>query len=232
MAALLLGRELILVVDAGRSGFDHRAHELVRLQRAAEASFRVGDDRQQPVDFASFDGFDLAGTEQRVVQAPDERGRAVRWVEALIGIGLPGQVRVGGDLPAREVNRLQAGLRHLHGLAARQRSEGGDVLIVSEERPEALGTAPRERLLDVDRAAKADDVSARVWPLDALPARAGAPFAVEGTIRRAAVGRLGHGRLLVGVVVALAEVRARTRRELSGAERGGLALVRLSLPQT
>ena len=51
---------------------------------------------------------------------------------------MPGEVRVGSDLPAAEVDRLQAGLDHLHRLAAGERAERGDVLVRLQELPEPL----------------------------------------------------------------------------------------------
>ena len=170
MAALLLRGELVLVVDAGRAGLDHRAHQLVGLEWAAEACLGVGDDRKQPVDLPSLDRLDLAGAQQRVVQPADECGRAVGRVEALVGIRLPGEVCVCGDLPAGEVDRFQAGLRHLHRLAAGEGAESGDVLITLEELPEPFGAAAGERVLDVDGAAEALDVLVGVRALDSAPA--------------------------------------------------------------
>ena len=170
VTALLLRRELILVVDAGRAGLDHRPHQLVCLEWAAEACLGVGDDREQPVDVPSLDRLDLAGAQQRVVQPADECGRAVGRVEALVGIRLPGEVRVRGDLPAGQVNRFQAGLCHLHRLAAGQGAESGDVIIALEELPEAFGATAGKRVLDVDRAAEALDVLVGIRALDSAPA--------------------------------------------------------------
>ncbi len=63
----------------------------------------------------------------------DECRRAVRRIEALVGIRMAGEVGVGGDLPAGEVDRLQTRLHHLHGLRARERAERGDVLLGMQE---------------------------------------------------------------------------------------------------
>jgi hypothetical protein len=52
VTALLLGRELVLPVDAGRTGRDHGFHQLEGVEHAAEARLRVGDDRGQPVRLA------------------------------------------------------------------------------------------------------------------------------------------------------------------------------------
>ena len=79
VAALLLGGELVLEVDAGGAGLDHRLHQLERVQRAAEAGLGVGDDRREPVGLvAALRRVDLVGAQERVVQPPHERRDAVR----------------------------------------------------------------------------------------------------------------------------------------------------------
>ena len=89
--------------------------------KPASASATIG--ASQCVAVAALGPVDLVGAQQRVVDALHERGHAVRRVEALVGVGLPGEVRVGRDLPAGEVDRLEPGLDHLHGLAAGHRAE-------------------------------------------------------------------------------------------------------------
>ncbi len=180
VAALLLRRELVLVVHAGGAGLDHRPHELVRVQRAAEAGLRVGENRREPVRAVpSLGPVDLIGPEQCAVQALDQRRCAVRRVEALIRIRGAGEVRVRRHLPAGEVDRLQPGPHHLHRLPAAQRAERTDGLVLVQELPEALRPEPRERVLGDDRAAQADDVRRAVRPLDAVPARVLPPLGLE-----------------------------------------------------
>ena len=55
----------------------------------------------------------------------------------------PGQVGVGRDLPAREVDGLQAGLDHLHGLVAGQRAERVDVRRARAAGPTGAWRRPR-----------------------------------------------------------------------------------------
>ena len=168
VAALLLRRELVLEVDAGGARLDERLHQLERVQRPAEAGLGVGDDRREPVRAVLALGrVDLVGAQQRVVDPLDERGGAVRRVEALVRVRVPGEVRVGRDLPAGEVDRLQPGLHHLHGLRAGERAERGDVGLLVQELPEPLGTEARERVLDAEAPAQPLDVLLRVRPLDA-----------------------------------------------------------------
>jgi hypothetical protein len=124
VTALLLGRELVLEVHAGGAGFDHRAHQLERVQRPAEPGFRVGDDRREPVPVqrAGRPG-DLVRAAQRVVDPSDDSGNRAHRIEGLIGIGLAGQVRVGRHLPPGEVDRRESGLHALHRLAAGHAAE-------------------------------------------------------------------------------------------------------------
>ena len=49
MAALLLGRELVLEVNAGGARLDKGLHDLEGVERPAEAGLGVGDDRREPV---------------------------------------------------------------------------------------------------------------------------------------------------------------------------------------
>ncbi len=46
MAAFLHRRQLVFKVHPGGAGGDHRFHQLEGVQHAAEAGFRIGDDRQ------------------------------------------------------------------------------------------------------------------------------------------------------------------------------------------
>ncbi len=171
VAALLLGRELILEVDPGGAGLDERLHQLERVERTAEAGLGVGDDRREPVGAVlALGGVDLVGSQKRVVDPLHERRRAVRRVEALVGVGVAGEVRVGRDLPAGEVDRLQAGLHHLHGLRSGQRAERGDVVLGVQQLPQALGAEARQRVLDVEATADALDVVLHVGAFDPRPA--------------------------------------------------------------
>ena len=65
VAALLHRRQLVLEVHAGGARLDHRLHELERVQHAAEARFRVGDDGREEVDVAgAFHVLDLVGAQR------------------------------------------------------------------------------------------------------------------------------------------------------------------------
>ena len=103
--------------------------------KPASASATIG--ASQYVPFFALGRVDLVGAEQRTVDALHERRRAVRRVEALIRIRVSGEVGVRSDLPAGEVDRLQAGLDHLHGLRAGHRAERGDVVLRVRGAPRA-----------------------------------------------------------------------------------------------
>ncbi len=49
MAAFFLGGELVLEMHAGRTRLDHRPHQLIGVERAAEAGLGIGDDRRHPI---------------------------------------------------------------------------------------------------------------------------------------------------------------------------------------
>ena len=107
------------------------------------------------------------------------------------------QVCVGRDLPAAQVNRLQACGDLLYGLISGQGSESGDEEVVLQQMPEALGTHAREGVLDVDGATQLFDVLWGVWASDAFPAQVGLPVLLQ-----VAVMPTGNPlRLSVGVPV-------------------------------
>ena len=103
----------------------------------------VGHDRRQPVRRPPslpprLGPGDLVGAQQRVVDPADHLRHRVDRVQALVRVGLPGQVGVGGDLPAGQVDGLQPGLDLLHGLVAGQRAERVDVPLALQQRPQPL----------------------------------------------------------------------------------------------
>ncbi|CAG7843789.1 hypothetical protein USB125703_00001 [Pseudoclavibacter triregionum] len=205
VAALLLRAELVLPVDARGARLDHRLHELVGVELAAEAGLGVGDDRGEPVALggALLGDLDLVGAEQRVVDATDDGGHRVRRVERLVRVGVRREVRVGGDLPAGEVDGLEAGAHLLHGLVAGERAERVRPLaaLLVRELPELLSAAAGEGVLLDDRAAEGDDVLGAVVAADVRPARVLVPVALDvggGGVRGA--GAVGHVGLLCSVL--------------------------------
>ncbi len=171
VAALLLRGELILEVDACGPRLDERLHELECVERPAEAGLGIGDDGGEPVRaVAPLGRVDLVGAEERAVDPLDESRSTVGRIQALVGVRVSGEIRIGGDLPAGEVDGLETGLHHLDGLRARERTKGGDVFLRAQELPEPLCTEPRERVLDAEPPADALHIVPRVRPLHSGPA--------------------------------------------------------------
>ena len=173
MAALLLRRELVLVVDAGGTCLDEGLHDLEGVERPAEAGLGIGDDGREPgVDRqpVAFRGLDLVGALQRAVDALAQLGRGVGRIERLVGIHRRRRVGVGRDLPAREIDRLEAGPHHLHGLVAAERAERVDEVLLVDQLPQPVGAHFGERVPDLDRAAQPLDVGRRIGPLDIVEA--------------------------------------------------------------
>ena len=192
--ALLLARELVLVVHAGGAGLDHGLHELERVQGAAEAGLGVGDDRRHELGLAALGPRDLIGALQGVVDAANDGRHRVRRVQGLVGVGLAGQVRVGRHLPPREVDRVQARLHHLDGLAAGEGAERGGVVVAAEQVPQPLGAVARDAVLGTERTPEPYDLLGRVGAFDAAPTRVGLPPPLE-VVRLAAdplLRGLGH----------------------------------------
>ena len=144
VAALLLRRELVLEVHASRARLDHRLHQLVGVQRAAEPGFRVGHDRRHPVRChpvtPSLGVLDLVGAAQRGVDPAHDVRHRIDRIQRLVGVHLPRGIGVGGDLPAGQVDRLQPGPHLLHRLVAGQRAERVNVGLGLQQRATA---APR-----------------------------------------------------------------------------------------
>jgi hypothetical protein len=197
VTALLLGRELVLEMNARGAGLDHRLHQLERVQGAAEAGLSVGHDRREPVAVAaSFGVLDLIGPKERRVDAANDVGDAIHGIEALVRVHLTRGVGVGGDLPAREVDRLQAGAHLLHRHVAGERAESGHVVLVVEELPQSACTQTRDRVVDVEGTAEPLYVGVRVRAFDALEAAG-----VKGVVARL-FSRGDHGVLSSSVRMA------------------------------
>ena len=169
-------------MDPGGAGFDHSLHQLERVERATETRLRVGEDGREPVTSGvsvraavslpplhRLRMLDLIRAKERLVDAADDAGDAVRRVEALVGIGLPGKIGVGRDLPAAQVDRVEPRLHLLHRLVSGQRPQRRDVFFRGQEVPEPERPKPRERVLDAHRAAEPRDILLGVRPRNAVP---------------------------------------------------------------
>ncbi len=127
----------------------------------------------------------LVGSEERLVQTAHEVRDAIGRIQTLIRIHLRGVVGIGGDLPAADVNRFQAGGNLLHGLVPRHRAEGGGIGFGMKQTPEALGSEARKRVFDVHRAAQVLHILLTIGALDSRPAWICLPLRVQ--IQRSAV---------------------------------------------
>ena len=169
MAALLLGRELVLEMHAGGAGLDHRLHQLERVQRAAEPGLGVGHDRRHPVGAAlALRARDLVGAAQRVVDPAHHVRHGIDRVQRLVRIHLTRGVGVGGDLPAGQVDRLQPGLDLLHRLVAGQRAQRRHVGLGLQQLPQPGRAHLGQRVADAETAGQAVDVLLRVVAPDAV----------------------------------------------------------------
>ena len=94
-------------MNPGRAGFDHRFDQFEDVERSAETGFRIGDNGNKPVDVVfSFRVRDLIGALQRQIDAFNHSGNAVRGIQTLVRIHLPGEICVCRHLPAAEIDRL------------------------------------------------------------------------------------------------------------------------------
>ena len=174
MAALLFRGELILVMHARRTGRDIGFHDLEAVERSAEAGLGVRHDRCEPVARrAAFRMLDLVGAHQRVVDLARQFGAGVRGIQRLVRIHRARGVGIGGDLPARKVDRLQPSADLLHRLVAAHCAERVDVILGLEQFPQSQRALAGERMLDRDRATQLLDVGGRIGADDAVEATRG-----------------------------------------------------------
>ncbi len=173
-------------MHAGGAGADHRLHQLVRVQDAAEPGFGVGDDRCVVFNITRIarvdvlGPLDFIGAVESVVDALDDLGHGVNRIQRLVGIHGGVFVVVGGNLPAGQVDGLDACLDLLHRLAAGQGAQTVDVRRVVDQVPQLLGATVGQGVLDLEGAAQTDHVSGGVAALDALPAWVFSPVFFEG----------------------------------------------------
>jgi len=192
LAHHLRGGKLVLPVDAGGASLDHLLLQLEGVDRPPESCLGIGDDRREPVGHALVVGRcrDLVGTKQRVVDPTHQCWDRVGRVEALIGIGLRGEVAVRRNLPTGDIDHLDTGLNLLHGLQAGQGAERVDAFGAVEQLPQELRSAPSERRLLYHRALQPHDVLRAVRTVHACPTPVAAPILCDPS---------GPGCLVVGV---------------------------------
>ena len=166
-------------MNAGCARFDHALHQFESVEGSAETSLGIGHQRRKPRlprgDFA-FNVMNLVSALQGVVDASAEVRNAICRIEALVGIHGPSVIGIRGDLPSAYVNRLEPGLHLLDRLVAAHRAQRIDIRLRLQQIPQALGAHSRQRVLDVNRATKAQHIIRRIRTFHSSPAWIGGPL--------------------------------------------------------
>ena len=138
MAALLFGRELVLEVNARGAGLDIGLHDLeaVRAARRSRLRRRRRSARTSRASRRLRDARSGRRAASVLVDLLRELRAGVGGIERLVGIHRAGGVGVGGDLPAGEIDRLEAGADHLHRLVAGDRAERAHGLVLVQQLPQ------------------------------------------------------------------------------------------------
>ena len=115
-------RQLVLKMDASRSGGNHVLHELKGIEHATKTGFCIGNNGQEEIDVVlgprlhTARPLNFIGALEGIVDTPHHGRHRVIRIERLIRVhGLRG-VAISCHLPPRQVDRLQPGLGLLHGL--------------------------------------------------------------------------------------------------------------------
>ena len=178
MTAFLHRRQLVFEVHPGGAGGDHRFHQLEGVQHAAEAGFRIGDNRQEVIGVAFaarlnlVRPLDLIGAAEGVVDALDHLRHRVHRIQRLVRVHGRRAVGVGRHLPAGQVDSLDAGFSLLQRLATGQRAQAVHVAfarLAVQQRPQFGGAVLRQGAFWVDRTAQVDHVFGAVRAGDAFP---------------------------------------------------------------
>ena len=77
----------------------------------------------------------LVGALQSLVDAFHHSGNAVRGIQTLVGIHLPGEICVRCDLPPAEIDRFQSGFHLLHRLVAGESAKGRHEILGVQKLP-------------------------------------------------------------------------------------------------
>jgi len=164
-------------MDRGRTSFNHRLHELKRIQVTAESGFSIGDDWSKPVhSVLAFSVMHLVSAQESVVNLFHHVGNAVAGIEALVGIHLPRKIGVARHLPAAQINGFQSGQHLLHGLVAGHCAQCFYIRFRVEHVPEAQRSQTSERMFNLNGPAQPHHVFGRIRPFNARPAGILYPF--------------------------------------------------------
>src|SRR5947209_12829672 len=100
-----------------RASFDHRFHQLKDIQWTTKTSLGIGHNGSKPVGMTlALCHLDLIRSLQSLVNAAHDMRNAIGGVETLVRVHVPGKISVGGNLPAAQINGLQASLYLLYSL--------------------------------------------------------------------------------------------------------------------
>src|SRR5207247_3285705 len=134
------GGQLVIEAQAARARHDHRLHEIKRIERSSESSFRIRDDRDEPINLVvACEMLFFVLPPERVVDLPDDVRNAVGRIQAQIRIHLARAVAVRGDLPAAQIDGLKAGPDLLDRLVPGEGPEGADTAFRLQETPQTSG---------------------------------------------------------------------------------------------
>ena len=107
MAAFFLGCQLIFKMHTSRTCLNIGLHDLVGIQRATKASFRIGHNRQEPIALgATFRMLHFIRALQGAVDAAAKLRACIGRVKRLIRIHCAGRIGISGHLPARKIDRF------------------------------------------------------------------------------------------------------------------------------
>ena len=185
MAAFFDRCELVFEVHASGARFDHRLHQLKCIENATETGLGIRHDWGEIVDVACFAWvaplrpLNLVCASEGVVDAAHDHWHGIDRIERLVRIHFTGHVGVARDLPARQINRLEAGLNLLHGLVACQGAQCVHEGLGMEQAPELFGATTGQGVFGLDRTAQPDDFVSRIPTLDTVPTRALGPFFLQ-----------------------------------------------------
>ena len=179
VAALLLPRLLVLDVVAGHAGLHEPPDQVADVGVAAVAGVGVGDDERGVVHLGGpvALGGGHAGPQEPLVAVGGEQGphhgrglvgHPAQGVAGQVGAGVLLLIALGRSGPAAQVDALNAGPLHGHGLARRVGAEGGDGPPGVEQLPEAgvepLGRVAGHGVVGPDGAALLHHLTGRVQP--------------------------------------------------------------------
>jgi len=137
---------------------------------------------------------DLIGPGKSSIDASAKLGPGARGIQALVGKHRACRVVVCRDLPARQIDALQASFDHLHRLISRRCPKRGNERLVLKKLPKPIGSRLSQRVVNANRAAQPMHIFRRVCPVDSRKSPLGSSrpirIAPEASGNSAADGRM------------------------------------------